>query len=195
MSATAAARPLSASLRRCRSGRVMLELLLPASVVTGIYSFSAGARKGEAAARTLNTEHLSALLADILRGKAPLGNTKGELSICAESRMVRFGGEVIDNLTGREFDLFHFLVSNAPKVISRREIISQAWKTSAVDNLVDVHIFNLRRKLPPALAAQVQSVPGRGFRYLAPWRSPASYSAVSNARQSGACPHTDHKLR
>ena len=168
MSIAAAAKPLSVSLRRCRSGRVMLELLLPARVVTGIYSFSAGARKGEATSRLLNTEHLSALLADILGAKPPLGNAEGELSICAESHVVGFGGEVIDNLTGREFDLLHFLASNAPKVISRRDIITNAWKTAAVDNLVDVHVLNLRRKLPPALAARIQSVPGRGFRYLAP---------------------------
>ena len=167
MSIAAAAKPLSASLRRCRPGRVMLELVLPESVVAGICSFSAGARMGEAAARPLNSEHLSALLADILGAKPPLGNAEGELSICAESQVIRFGGEVIDNLTGREFDLLNFLVSESPRIFSRAGIILKAWKTVAVENLVDTHIYNLRRKLPPALAARLQSVPGRGFRYLA----------------------------
>ncbi|OGR68141.1 MAG: hypothetical protein A2081_02275 [Elusimicrobia bacterium GWC2_61_19] len=146
----------------------MLQLLLPASVVTGIYSFSVGARKGEAAVRPLNREHLSALLADILKGKAPLSNAEGDLSICTESHMIRFGGEVIDNLTGREFALLVFLVNESPRIFSRAEIISRAWKTAAVENLVDTHIYNLRRKLPAALSARLQSVPGRGFRYLSP---------------------------
>jgi len=145
----------------------MLELLLPASAVKGGYSFSAGARNGEAAARPLNTEHLSALLADILGTKPPLGNAGGDLSICAESRIVSYGGEMISNLTAREFDLFAFLATESPRIFSRAEIISKAWETVSVENLVDTHIYNLRRKLPPALAARLQSVPGRGFRYLA----------------------------
>ena len=166
MSMTAAARPLSASLRRSRPGLVVLELVLPEKSFTGVGSFPAC--EGEPAARQLSREHLSALLADILRGKAPLGDTEEELSICAESRMISFGGKVIDNLTGREFALLAFLVSGSPRIFSRAEIISRAWKTVAVENLVDTHICNLRRKLPPGLAARIQSVPGRGFRYSIP---------------------------
>jgi DNA-binding response OmpR family regulator len=34
-----------------------------------------------------------------------------------------------------------------------------------VENLVDTHLFNLRRKLPPELSVRLEAVPGKGFRY------------------------------
>lgn len=91
----------------------------------------------------------------------------GDLQICSESFVVKFNKTTIGNLTSREFDLFHFLVKSSPKVISRADIIAEVWKTAAVDNLVDTHIFNLRQKLPRQLAARVQAVSGKGFRYFA----------------------------
>lgn len=94
--------------------------------------------------------------------------TFGDMSICAESFVVSFRGNTVGNLTRREFDLFYFLVKSSPKVLSRDAIISEVWKTAAVPNLVDTHIFNMRRKLPRELAARVQSVPGKGFRYFQP---------------------------
>lgn len=100
------------------------------------------------------------------RGGTPL--TFGDLQICSESYIVKFKGRIIGNLTRREFDLFYFLVKASPKLISRDAIISEVWKTAAVGNLVDTHIFNMRQKLPRQLAARIQSVPGIGFRYLPP---------------------------
>jgi len=90
----------------------------------------------------------------------------GDLQICGESFVVKFQDKVIGNLTRREFDLFYFLVKNSPKIFSRADIIAKVWKTASVDNLVDTHIFNLRQKLPGELAARVQSISGKGFRYL-----------------------------
>ncbi len=94
--------------------------------------------------------------------------TFGDLQICNESYIVKFKGKIIGNLTRREFDLFYFLVKASPKLISRGAIISEVWKTAAVENLVDTHIFNMRQKLPRQLAARIQSVPGIGFRYFQP---------------------------
>jgi len=31
---------------------------------------------------------------------------------------------------------------------------------------VDTHISNLRKKVPPELSDRIQSIPGKGFRYL-----------------------------
>lgn len=90
----------------------------------------------------------------------------GDLQICRESYIVKFRNEVISNLTGREFDLLYFLVSVSPRIVSRQGIITEVWRTAAVENLVDTHIFNLRQKLPKLLASRIQSVPGRGFRYF-----------------------------
>jgi len=92
----------------------------------------------------------------------------GDLEISEESYVVKFQGTSTGNLTRREFDLFFFLVKNSPKIFSRTDIISKVWKTASVDNLVDTHIFNLRQKLHRELAARLQSISGKGFRYLPP---------------------------
>ncbi|MBI4425752.1 MAG: response regulator transcription factor [Elusimicrobia bacterium] len=90
----------------------------------------------------------------------------GSLTVDAKSHIVRIGDQVVANLTGREFDLLFALVKNRPRVLSRKEILSKVWKTVAVDNAVDVHIGNLRQKLPDAIRQKIQSIPGRGFRFL-----------------------------
>lgn len=90
----------------------------------------------------------------------------GELLVDPEARLVRWRGAALTDLTAREFDLFHALVRQRPKVLSRRYIMSSLWRTVAVDHLVDTHLRNLRNKLPPELAERVQSVPGKGFRFL-----------------------------
>lgn len=92
----------------------------------------------------------------------------GDLRICAESYLVRFRNKSISNLTRREFELLYFLVRTSPRLAARQTIIAEVWETAAVHNLVDTHIHNLRLKLPPPLAARIQSVPGKGFRYLQP---------------------------
>lgn len=118
-------------------------------------------------------EELSLWVKALLR-RVEWGNHGGtilmfdDLQICSESYIVKFKGAVIGNLTRREFDLFCFLVKTSPKLISRKSIISEIWKTAAVENLVDTHIYNLRQKLPRQLAARIQSVPGKGFRYFPP---------------------------
>ncbi|MDD2805398.1 MAG: response regulator transcription factor [Elusimicrobiales bacterium] len=100
-----------------------------------------------------------------------------DLQICNETYMVRFQKTLIRTLTRREFDLLFHLVSTSPRIISRQGIISEIWKTVAVENLVDTHIHNLRRKLPPQLAARIQAVPGKGFRYFYPKHKQHSVTA------------------
>ena len=90
----------------------------------------------------------------------------GDLAVDLKSHLVRFKDQTISDLTVKEFELFFFLVRKRPQVFSRKYILSNLWKTIAVDNVVDTHIHNLRKKLPPELALRVQSVPGKGFRYL-----------------------------
>ncbi|GAA3298769.1 response regulator transcription factor [Dactylosporangium vinaceum] len=52
-------------------------------------------------------------------------------------------------LTPREFDLLHFLVSRAGEVVSKRELLTEVWQVpyTAADKTVDVHLSWLRRKL------------------------------------------------
>ncbi|HBB66381.1 MAG TPA: hypothetical protein DCZ93_03580 [Elusimicrobia bacterium] len=161
-------------LRRSRPGRVTLDFVLPESCgldVRGLRTEQArGPRNCRSLGELVDIKKLSALFDALLAaaGRGMPGHrtiVSGDVRICGESCLVRFKGRVIDDLTRREMDLFSFLVASSPKIISRRGIISEVWKTAAVENLVDTHIFNLRRKLPPELAARLQAVPGKGFRY------------------------------
>ncbi|MFA5141303.1 MAG: response regulator transcription factor [Elusimicrobiota bacterium] len=90
----------------------------------------------------------------------------GDCSIDIGSHLVHFQGETIPYLTCKEFELLYYLVKNRPKVLSRKHILSRLWHTIAVDRVVDTHLANLRKKLPQELADKIQSVPGKGYRFL-----------------------------
>lgn len=90
----------------------------------------------------------------------------GDCVIDSAAHLVRYKGEPIANLTAKEFDLFRFLVRKRPQVLSRKFILTHLWHTVAVDQLVDTHMSNIRRKLPRELSDRLQTVPGKGFRYF-----------------------------
>ncbi|MCX5787763.1 MAG: response regulator transcription factor [Elusimicrobia bacterium] len=96
--------------------------------------------------------------ADVLRA--------GDCEIDPKAHVVRWQGAPCLRLTVKEFDLLFFLVKKRPRVFSRAEILKQVWDTITVDQVVDAHLFNLRRKLPPAFADRIQNIPGKGFRYI-----------------------------
>ncbi|MBI5595633.1 MAG: response regulator transcription factor [Elusimicrobia bacterium] len=90
----------------------------------------------------------------------------GELSIDREALVVRYRGAALPKLTAKEVELLFFLVRKRPQVLSRRYILSTLWKTVTVDHVIDTHIGNLRKKLPPEVSDRIQNVPGKGFRYF-----------------------------
>jgi DNA-binding response OmpR family regulator len=56
-------------------------------------------------------------------------------------------------------------------VVSRQQLAEHVWHADliAIDNLMDVHIKNLRRKVDAAgLPALIATVRGRGFRLALP---------------------------
>lgn len=90
----------------------------------------------------------------------------GDCVLDAKAHRVTWEGVAMPRLTVKEFDLLYFLVQKRPRVMSREEILSQVWKTITVDNVIDVHLHNLRKKLAPALADRIQNIPGKGFRFI-----------------------------
>ena len=89
----------------------------------------------------------------------------GRLEMEVRAQLVKFRDKPVKNLTRREFELLYALVKNSPGILSRQEILAHVWRTVAVENLVDAHMFNLRKKLPPELSERIQSITGKGFRY------------------------------
>jgi hypothetical protein len=101
----------------------------------------------------------------------------------ADNRMAKFGDIQIDLyemavsrsgkpivLTTQEFKALRFLVLNPGRVISRDELLSQAWgyqnypSTRTVDN----HILKLRQKLEtdPSNPMHFQTVHGTGYKFV-----------------------------
>jgi DNA-binding response OmpR family regulator len=71
-----------------------------------------------------------------------------DLELDRHQRRVTRAGRTI-TLTSREFALLEFLLSRAPNVVSRSDIIEQVWDThfDTETNLVEVYINRLRQKI------------------------------------------------
>lgn len=81
---------------------------------------------------------------------------------------VRRSGRVLD-LTPIEFKLLALFVRGRGRVLSRQQIIDQAWSqgTFCTDRVVDTHIGNLRKKIEadPSEPRYIVSVRGLGYRF------------------------------
>ena len=71
-------------------------------------------------------------------------------------------------LTVREFELLEFLLRNKGRVVSREMLARDVWKESnratPLDNVIDVHIARLRRKVDDEFEPKlVRTVRGVGF--------------------------------
>ena len=71
-------------------------------------------------------------------------------------------------LTLREFELLEFLMRNKGKVVSREMLARDVWKETSratpLDNVIDVHIARLRRKIDDEFDSQVvRTIRGVGF--------------------------------
>jgi DNA-binding response OmpR family regulator len=113
---------------------------------------------------------LSARIRALLRrgnpeAPAPLRIDTLEMDLVA--RTVSRAGQRID-LTGREFDLLESLVRNKGRVVSREMLAREVWKETSratpIDNVIDVHVARLRRKVDDPFSRKlVHTVRGVGF--------------------------------
>ena len=113
---------------------------------------------------------LSARLRALLRrNKAELPGMLfvASLQIDPIRRVVSRDDRRID-LTAREFDLLEYLARNHDRVVSREMLARDVWKeggrATPLDNVIDVHIARLRRKLDdPFETKLLHTVRGVGF--------------------------------
>jgi len=94
----------------------------------------------------------------------------GDLSIDPVSHRVQRGERVVE-LTRTEFAILEMLVRRKGEVISRTRIAEQVWQADiqSIDNLIDVHVSNLRRKIDaPGAVVLIHTVRGRGYRVAPP---------------------------
>ena len=91
----------------------------------------------------------------------------GDLEMDLVTRKVLRGGRPVD-LTVREFELLEFLMRYQGQVVSRETLARDVWKetarTTPLDNVIDVHIARLRRKVDLEHAVKlIHTVRGVGF--------------------------------
>ena len=91
----------------------------------------------------------------------------GDLTLDLVSRKVTRGGERVE-LTVREFELLEYLMRHEGQVVSRGTLARDVWKetgrSTPLDNVIDVHIARLRRKIDSGPAPKlVHTVRGVGF--------------------------------
>jgi len=114
-------------------------------------------------------ELLARLRAVGRRGRAvdPGRLAVGSLEVDGSTRTVTRAGVAIE-LTAKEFDLLTYLARHARQVVSRDTLAREVWRETArsttLDNVIDVHISRLRRKVDRDHADKlIHTVRGVGF--------------------------------
>ena len=90
-----------------------------------------------------------------------------DLELDVAGRSVTRAGRPLD-LTAREFELLEYLVRRQGHVVSREMLTRDVWKEAGrhtpLDNVIDVHVARLRRKVDEQFAQKlVHTVRGVGF--------------------------------
>jgi DNA-binding response OmpR family regulator len=90
-----------------------------------------------------------------------------DLEMDVVTRKARRSGQYLE-LTAREFELLEYLLRHKEQVVSREMLARDVWKETAratpLDNVMDVHINRLRRKVDePFERKLIHTVRGVGF--------------------------------
>ena len=114
-------------------------------------------------------ELIARIRALVRRGRAPdlPRHSVGDLQMDLVTRKVTRGGKPVE-LTVREFELLEYLLRHQGQVVSRETLARDVWKetarTTPLDNVIDVHIARLRRKIDLEQTMKlIHTVRGVGF--------------------------------
>jgi DNA-binding response OmpR family regulator len=90
----------------------------------------------------------------------------GGLALELATRRARVG-DIMAELSDREFHLLHFLMAHVGEVVSRQRLLSEVWgyDFDPRSNVVDVCVRRLRRRLGPD--APIETVRNAGYRAAA----------------------------
>ncbi len=87
----------------------------------------------------------------------------GDLALDPATRRVTLAGETVE-LGPREFALLHLLLGAAGRVVSRGRLMDSiyGWDAEVESNALEVHIHNLRKKLP---SVPIRTLRGVGYQF------------------------------
>jgi two-component system copper resistance phosphate regulon response regulator CusR len=97
----------------------------------------------------------------------PLRQQVADLVVDVETRRVERAGSALD-LTPREFELLAYLLRYAGQVVTREMLAREVWRennrATPLDNVIDVHVAHLRRKVDEGRSPKlIHTVRGVGF--------------------------------
>lgn len=107
-------------------------------------------------------EELLARLRVIIRRQSGFCETNldiGDLSLSLSEQSVSYAGERL-KLTVNEFKILATLMTSAGRVLSKEQLLQalHGWDESASDNAIEVHIHNLRKKVPQQVIKNIRGV-------------------------------------
>jgi DNA-binding response OmpR family regulator len=110
---------------------------------------------------------LSARVRALQRRESAVALVIGDLEIDLVTRIARRAKQPLD-LTPREFELLAYLLQHQGEVVSRemiaRDIWKETWRYTPLDNVIDVHMIRLRRKVGESHATKLlRTIRGVGF--------------------------------
>lgn len=115
-------------------------------------------------------EELAARIRTLLR-RPPLTSNDilrlDALELDTKSQTVSIDHEPV-SLTMREYGLLEYFLRKKDTVITRDELLEHVWDRNydSFSNVVDVHLKNLRKKLPQVYAKRIQTVWGKGYKLV-----------------------------
>ncbi len=115
-------------------------------------------------------DELAARLRSLLRRPA-LGTADsfdlGDLRLDTRSQEVTVRGKPL-RLTLREYALLEYFMRNVGRVLTRDDLLEHVWDMNhdTLSNVVDVHLKNLRKKLPSLYAKRIETIRGKGYRLV-----------------------------
>lgn len=99
----------------------------------------------------------------------------GPLELDRDARAVRLGVAIVTDLPPKHFEVLWLLARRATEskdICPRQLLVRHVWKKERVrDREVDVTISRLKNRLP-FLADYIETVPGKGYRFVFPALSP-----------------------
>ncbi len=106
----------------------------------------------------------------LLRRSTQEGKTRlcvADLELDLTTRSVKRNGLAL-SLTAREMELLEYLLRNANTVVTREMLVRDVWhvttRATPLDNVIDVHIAHLRKKIDePFDAKLLHTIRGVGF--------------------------------
>ena len=109
----------------------------------------------------------------------------GKFQLDPSARTLRRADEIV-TLNRRAFDVLLYLVQNPGKVLTRKELLTNVWADTFVDeNSLAQSISALRRALEekPSDNNYITTLPGRGYQFIVPVQvlAPASVALVKDA--------------